>query len=278
MCELFAMSSLLPTSVGFSLERLARHGGAEGPHRDGWGVAYYAERDALLLREPQAASGSRLVAHIEREGPPSDLVISHIRLATVGRRSLANTQPFARELAGRIHVFAHNGDLPGMPSAAGGQRYAPVGETDSELAFCQLLEHLAPLWDGAGDVPPLGERLAVISDFAATLRNTGIANFLYADGDALFAHAHHRRRPGSDEWRPGLFILTRDCREAVPDLAGSGVLLAPLRQTLCLLASEPLTGENWRPMGSGELVAVSHGQIRSALSHSMPVAPHRRLS
>ena len=41
MCELFAMSSRVPASVGFSLEKLARHGGAEGPHRDGWGVAFY---------------------------------------------------------------------------------------------------------------------------------------------------------------------------------------------------------------------------------------------
>ena len=93
MCELFAMSSLLPTTVDFSLELLARRGGAEGPHRDGWGVAFFSGRDALLLREPGAASESALVRHIERHGPPSELVISHIRLATFGEAALRNTQP-----------------------------------------------------------------------------------------------------------------------------------------------------------------------------------------
>lgn len=71
MCELFAMCSRVPTSVGFSLQRLARRGGAEGPHRDGWGVAFYAERDALLLREPGAASESGLARYLEDHGPPA---------------------------------------------------------------------------------------------------------------------------------------------------------------------------------------------------------------
>ena len=50
MCELFALSSRIPTTVGFTLERLARRGGIEGPHRDGWGVAFYEGADVFLLR------------------------------------------------------------------------------------------------------------------------------------------------------------------------------------------------------------------------------------
>ena len=48
----------------------------------------------------------------------TDLAISHIRHAARGSLSLANTQPFTRELAGRSHVFAHNGDLPGVNSVS----------------------------------------------------------------------------------------------------------------------------------------------------------------
>ncbi|MES9904747.1 MAG: class II glutamine amidotransferase [Sedimenticola sp.] len=40
MCELFAMSSLEPASVSFSMEEFSRHGGLSGPHRDGWGIAF----------------------------------------------------------------------------------------------------------------------------------------------------------------------------------------------------------------------------------------------
>ena len=71
MCELFAMSSKVPTTVGFTLEQLARQGGAEGPHRDGWGVALYEGNDVCLLREPQAASDSALVRFIEQHDHPA---------------------------------------------------------------------------------------------------------------------------------------------------------------------------------------------------------------
>ena len=71
MCELFAMSSRYPTSVGFSLETLARRGGREGQHKDGWGVAYFEDRDAFLLRESSPAAESGLVRFMEKNGPPS---------------------------------------------------------------------------------------------------------------------------------------------------------------------------------------------------------------
>ena len=96
------MSSRYPTTVGFSLETLARRGGLEGPNKDGWGVAYFEGNDVFLLRE------------------------------TV----LHNTQPFQRELGGRAHVFIHNGDLVGVRDACHleSRRFRPIGDTDSEFA------------------------------------------------------------------------------------------------------------------------------------------------
>lgn len=269
MCELFAMSSVLPTSVSFSLNRLARHGGAEGPHRDGWGVAYYEGPDALVLREPMAASESRLVRHIERHGPPSALVISHIRYASLGKRALRNTQPFVRELGGRRHVFAHNGDLPGCAERfeplAG--PYQPIGETDSELAFCYLMNRMATLWSAARATPPaLHKRLRQFADVANELAELGSANIIYSDGDALFVHAHRRTEPGSDEVLPGLFVLSRTCSESGPDLATSGVKLEPVRQALTLLASVPLTDEAWVPLSEGEVLAVRSGVVVQRLA------------
>lgn len=264
MCELFAMSSRSPTSVGFSLERLTRRGGAEGPHRDGWGVAFYSGPDVLLLREPGAASESDLVKHIEQHGPPSERVISHIRLASFGERALQNTQPFQRELGGRVHVFAHNGDLPDcvdrLPDSR--QRFRPIGETDSEVAFCTLLDRLSPLWDAAGrSVPEVDERIRVIVEFAARLREIGSANFLYSDGDVLCVHAHRRTEPGKEGILPGMYRLSRNCEEAVPDLSGSGVRLSPIAQALTLVASVPLTDESWEVMAEGEVLAIREGEV-----------------
>lgn len=266
MCELFAMSSLFPTSVSFSLERLTRRGGAEGPHRDGWGVAFYTGRDALLLREAGAASESELVRHIERHGPPSECVISHIRLATFGKRTLANTQPFARELGGCTHTFAHNGDLEDIYTrlpAAGG-RFTSIGETDSEWAFCRLLDRLAALWDHrTEEIPPLAERHNVISSYAAALRTLGPANFIYSDSHTLFVHADRRVDLDSGERLPGIYLLERSCDEEVPDLAASGVILKTARQALTLAASVPLTDEAWRALATGELLAIEEGAVVS---------------
>jgi glutamine amidotransferase len=134
------MSSRLPTSVGFSLETLARRGGRDGPHKDGWGVAYFEGHDVFLLRESSPAAESGLVQFMERNGPPSKLVLSHIRLATRGEPALRNTQPFQRELGGRAHVFAHNGSLSGIKERCCLEtfRFTPIGETDSEFARIAL--------------------------------------------------------------------------------------------------------------------------------------------
>ncbi|WP_082674097.1 class II glutamine amidotransferase [Thiohalocapsa sp. ML1] len=262
MCELFAMSSRMPATLGFSLERLARRGGAEGPHRDGWGIALYEGPDCLLLREPRAASESPLLRFMEHQGWRTRMALSHIRLATFGDRSLKNTQPFLRELGGRMHVFAHNGDLPALLAMPDDplQPFRPAGDTDSERAFCGLLSRLAPLWrDAGGAVPALAERLAVIAAHAAELRAVGPANFLYADADALFVHADRRTQRDGRLQPPGLYLLQRCCWRAAPELAEAGVELQTVRQDVALVASTPLTDELWQPLGEGDLIALAGG-------------------
>ena len=272
MCELFAMSSRNPTVVDFTLERLASRAGLEGPNKDGWGLAYYQDGDVLLLREPKPASQSELVRFMEQKGPPSRLVISHIRHATRGGIALRNTQPFQRELGGKVHVFAHNGTLKDIEESCDIEKYRfhRIGETDSEYAFCCLLQQLAPLWDGRdGDPPDPDERLAVLAAFAAWLRPMGPANFIYSDGDMLFAHAHRRTQKDGRIAPPGLHMLRRQCDEKPPDLSASGIGLPPMPQEMTLLASVPLTSEAWEPLAEGEVVALRDGE---AWSRSVPVA------
>ena len=263
MCELFAMSSSVPATVGFSLERLARHGGAEGPHKDGWGLAIYQGRDCVLLREPQPASESPLLAFTERQGTRTAMALSHIRLATVGVPALRNTQPYARELGARMHVFAHNGDAPALLDATTERfdRFRPIGDSDSEYAFCGLLDRLAPLWDGLprDEVPSLTQRLAVIGDYAKTLRALGPANFIYADSEALFVHADRRTQSDGAIRPPGLYLLQRCCWRSASELAQVGIHLGAVRQDVALVASVPLTDELWVPLGGGDLIALSGG-------------------
>ena len=280
MCELFCLSSRLPTRATFSLKRFAAHGAPDGHNVDGWGVAFHEGRDIRLYKEPEPAGDSPWVTFIERRALSTRLLISHIRRATCGANSHANTQPFARELGGRMHLFAHNGGFEDIALGFGApeHRFHPLGETDSEMAFCLLLERLAPLWEGAA-APLLDLRLAAIKAFAAEMRSLGIANFLYSDGEFVFGHGHRRTQADGIVAPPGLWVRHRhrapsgaaghQSMIAAPE--GSGVTIhaddhhhAGDAQDMALLASVPVTAGHWRPLAEGEIVVVSAGELVSS--------------
>jgi glutamine amidotransferase len=261
MCEIFALCSLHPSRVDVCLHEIARHGAAQGPHADGWGLALFDRGDARVLREPRAASGSPWMRLAEREAPESPLVIGHLRHATQGEVRLANTQPFVRELGGRMHAFAHNGDLRGELTLG---RFRPVGETDSERAFCHLLQELESPWLAGGAVPALGLRLRLLRRFADRIAALGPANFVYCDGETLFAHGDVRRNPGETEIRaPGLHAVWRNFVVEDGRAVPRGLRLAPggRAERSVLLASVPLTAENWIPLPRGRLLALEAGRL-----------------
>jgi len=114
MCELLGVSSSGMTTVNLSLMKLAEHGGFSGPHRDGWGVAYYEGADVRLIKEAEAAADSEWVRFVRDHHLRSHIVMAHVRRATMGERAYRNTQPFMRELGGHMHLCSM-----GSPSSGG---------------------------------------------------------------------------------------------------------------------------------------------------------------
>jgi glutamine amidotransferase len=264
LCELLAVSSRLPTNVGLALEKLARRGGLEGPQREGWGVAFYDNSDALILKEPGAAANSELARYIEHHTPPSELVVSHIRHATHGDIVLSNTHPFSRELGGRVHIFAHNGELtfPEQLFPHSPRRFSPIGDTDSELAFCRLMSELVEVWDSAGGrIPSVSARIEVITDFAAAMRRLGPANFLYSDSDILVAHGHKRVQPDGQIKPPGLHVLEHTCHQPDTALSSSGITVQNVSDETTMVATVPLTEGDWRPLDEGEILIIKSGKV-----------------
>jgi len=260
------MSSNVPATVTYSLEEFSRHGGLTGRNKDGWGIAYYAQGDVRLVKEPLPASESACVRFIQDHPFSSALVMSHIRRATQGARTLTNCQPFVRELGGAMHVFAHNGNLDNQRLREGLSLgfHRPVGETDSEYAFCVLLGRLTHLWLRASSVPPLSQRISIVDAFAQEVRGLGPANFLYADGDVLFVHGHKRIHGERDIRPPGLHVLCRRCAASAGAVVAEGLVITPTtsEQHVVLVASVPLTREPaWRALREGELIAIRDGEI-----------------
>ena len=262
MCELFSMSSRIPTVATCSIDAFAQRGGWDTRNIDGWGVAFYNDRDVRIYREPEPAGDSAWLSFIKRQRLPGRLMLSHLRHATQGAVSLVNTQPFSRELGGRMHVFAHNGLLDGIETRFAGEwgRFQPIGTTDSEVAFCILLERLSALWRG-GVTPPLVHKLAIVSRFAAQMRKLGPANFLYADGDVLFAHGDRRLQADGEIAPPGLWQLRRECTTDPDASPRAGVVTGAggPRQEITLIASVPLNAERWMPLAEGEVIVVKDG-------------------
>jgi glutamine amidotransferase len=265
MCELFALSSRVPTDVQFSLETFSRRGGLAGRYKDGWGLAYYVDGDVRLVKEPEPAADSACVRFMQEHLFASSMVVSHIRKATRGVTAMKNCQPFQRELGGRVHVFAHNGDLDlaGLRARLPLGAFRPIGDTDSEYAFCALLEQLAPAWRGEA-VPTLDRRRRIVEIFAAAIRELGPANFIYTDGEAVFLHGHRRvHGDGLPPHPPGLHILRRHCGADPRPWDGEGLHLAARPdQDVVLAASVPLTDEpGWRALAEGELVVACQGTL-----------------
>ena len=254
MCELFGMVARHPATVSLSFSELARHGGLTDRHRDGWGIAWYDGTRAFVVREATAASGSPQVRALLESGLESRVFIAHVRYATQGEVALRNTQPFVRHLAGRDHVFAHNGDLHGLSD--GPRRYAPEGDTDSERAFCDLLDRMAVLYQ-QDPAPSVQARQEVFTAFAAEAARLGPANFLYSDGEVLFAHSHQRRQPDGRMASPGLHKLTRSCPQpATHPFAAMEIRSPHVDQHVNLLASVPLSAEGWRALPEGEVLSL----------------------
>lgn len=265
MCELFAFCGEHPAALQYSMREFAAHSD-DKRNAEGWGVAHYVDGDVRLMKEPGVARDSACLAFIERHPIRSALVLSHIRHATQGVVAVRNCQPFARELGGAMHVFAHNGNLDraALGRLAAPDGFHPVGETDSELAFCVLLERLRPLWREAAAAPALAARRRVVAEFAVQLRALGPANFIYADGDALFAHGHRRTQADGNIRPPGLHVLcrSRDADTSSFDTQGLRIVPARAAGAQVLVASVPLTADAaWRPLPEGELLVFRAGRV-----------------
>ena len=252
MCQLLGMNCNVPTDICFSFAGFRARGGLTDHHRDGWGIAFFEGAGARVFLDPCASADSP-VAELVRGYPIRSLnVIAHIRKATQGEVKLENTHPFQRELWGRYWIFAHNGNLLDYQPALSG-RFLPVGSTDSERAFCHILDALS---QGFPEGPPAPERLyQTLRQLAIEIGSHGEFNFLLSDGERLFAHCSSR-----------LCYVVRKAPFPVAHLADEDVSVDFSEVTtptdrVAIIVTTPLTdNETWQQIPPGTLLAFHDGE------------------
>lgn len=220
-------------------------------HADGWGIAHlHRGREMRVLREPVAAHASETFEAHAR-AVCSELVLAHVRKASVGQNCEANTHPF--EHGGWL--FAHNGTVRRFDQrrAEIERRIDPAlrrhlrGDTDSERCFFLFLGELAR--ERRGD--PLARAGRAMLRVAAFLRATdpsdvprpSVANFIATDGDAVvalrFGKMLHLAAPAVDE-----------------------PLRDGMRLRALLVSSEPTDSRlRWRALAHGQGVAIDSRMV-----------------
>jgi glutamine amidotransferase len=158
--------------------------------------------------------------------------------------ALENTHPFVRELWGRYWVFAHNGDLKGF-SPRLHSAFRPVGSTDSEHAFCWLMQELAK---AHASLPSIEELTLTLAELLPQAAAHGTFNVLLSNGQALWAfgttklHMLERKHPF------GAATLADE------DLSVDFAPLTTPSDRVVIVATEPLTaGEPWQAFAPNEL-------------------------
>jgi glutamine amidotransferase len=245
------MSANVPTDICFSFSGLMQRGGRTGPHRDGWGISMYEGRGARSFHDPRASVASEIAELIQRHSIRSRIIISHIRKANRGRVCLENTHPFSRELWGSTWSFAHNGQLKGIKGRTL-RHYRPVGSTDSEHAFCWMLDQIRreyPLRPS-----PTHALRRFVARLACELDTLGTFNFLLSDSFELYAFCSTR-----------MCWLTRRHPFGEARLIDTGAVVDFETETtpkdiVTVIASQPLTdNEVWNAMERGSLEAFRDG-------------------
>ncbi|HUG90389.1 MAG TPA: class II glutamine amidotransferase [Planctomycetaceae bacterium] len=267
MCRHYCFRANAPTKVECTLiraqngllsqSRADRRGQA---HSDGWGVAVYENgRPTVERRAVAAYEDLHFSTTVERVY--AETIVAHVRKATVGEPSLANTHPFTHA----CWTFTHNGTVTGfhhlqkrlihetLPELRGFRQ----GTTDSEQAFYWLLSRMAraglspeePCRDLDGLAAVVAESvltLAVLCEETSPAEPARL-NILLTDGELTIA----------SRWNNSLYWVRR---EGTHDCEICGIPHVHERPAhdyrAVLVASEPVSDEQWQELPDRSLLAV----------------------
>jgi predicted glutamine amidotransferase len=225
MCQLLGLSSNKKVNIQLSLREFRKRG-IENSH--GWGFAFYQDRDWNVIKKTYSLSIENVKG--DEFKFKSKMIIGHVRYSSCGNRAHQNTHPFKKN----GWVFAHNGTVKEIMNKSEYklENIKPEGETDSEYAFCYLLEKI--------NNKSVSIRKTLF-DEARKIKQHGNFNFLLSDGEILYAHGdnslHYVQREAPFE------IVTLEDEQYSINLNE----IKDADEKAVIIATEPLTeNEDWK--------------------------------
>ncbi|MCB9736962.1 MAG: class II glutamine amidotransferase [Deltaproteobacteria bacterium] len=277
MPSLLAMSFEGELSPSFDLRCL--HPGRQVP--DGWGIGFYPGREpsATVFKEPAPPPGSarsELVKAWERVA--SSVFVTHVRSARWGQIADANTQPFARSWGRRDWLFVHSGSLATKVELGPDAIFEPVGSTDTEAIFCDVMTRVARAgWKSLREAD-----LATLQGWLREYDDEGTLTCALTDGSDVLVYADRQGAQPVWIWelKPPYDEVIFGDDEVQVDLTRRG---AKARKGVIasthLLSSESDVPAAWRPLAPGGLMLVRQGALlaelpgEAALAPAAPVSP-----
>ncbi len=253
MCRLFAMSGgPSPVSATFWLldasDSLLHQSRANS---DGTGLGWFDEHGYPYVDKLPIAGHLDAAFAADARRVRARTILAHVRYATSTPLTRANTHPFLQD--GRL--FGHNGivgDVEKIEAHLGADASRLRGESDSERYFALISHEIAK---AGGD-----ERQGIINavDWLADEAELYSLNFVMTTSTDVWA----LRYPAGNT----LYLLESDAAGQSPlghpfasdNLRGLGVASPDTaHQSSVIIASEPLNGDDWQEIASGELIHVS---------------------
>lgn len=269
MCELMGICFAHPITADVSVNDFAKRG-QENP--DGWGLAWYPDKSVAIVKEAVAWQSSKHTDFLQSYPElRARIYLGHVRHKTVGGEvTHADTHPFARELGGSEYCFAHNGTLSGFREAFPLRRFRPLGTTDSEHAFCHLLDEI----DAQPGNLRSEESWSWLHGKLLTMNEHGRMNVLLSDGESLFCYRDMRGHK-SLTWRWISEVSPRPApledQDLKVELQGTdfnhGVVIATC----------PLSGSDWCNVGLGEMLVLRDGKLVWRRGATASIAKHAKV-
>jgi len=261
MCDLLGLSFNIPITAKISLDIFQQRGRV---NPDGWGLAFYKDDRLQIIKEANSATKSNLFDFMEKY-THSKTIISHVRRSTRGIPSYLNTHPFYRRLRtksmDREFAFAHNGTLTEVEKLRF-KKYTPVGETDSEQAFCHILDILSEFesttWTEY-DFEVIEKVLREINDGTNTL------NCIFSDGSHLFCYSdendYNNGLRFTKQFAPfgSVELVADDDRLGSVELRSE--IPSAIDQSGYLISTRILSSGKWTEFCEGELIVFKDGHI-----------------